>query len=180
MKNINYYWGNNPKTHETYIYSFFLLNHQRYMMLREQDRHFLVSIYSGITIIFIWKGLWEGLYKIPFVPEAFLDPWVFLFLGFAMLTFSKVIFKEFDPLGGVEKAVNKVMHYVQHHPNREDFEIHYRDEEQKKKYALKGAHLRGVERGTLVLKHHQKQEEVFVPTHRVTEVFYKGKVYWRL
>ena len=97
------------------------------MPLREQDRHFLWSLYSAVAIIFIWKGLWEGIYEIPY----FGDPFVFLFIGLAMLTFSGVIFREFDPLGGLEKSIDKVLHLVYNHPHKEDFQIKYYDKSRK-------------------------------------------------
>ena len=44
------------------------------MLLREQDKHFLWSIYAGVAIIFVWKGIWEGAYEI--LPEFLADPFV--------------------------------------------------------------------------------------------------------
>ena len=81
-------------------------------MLREQDKHFLWSLLAAMGIIFVWKGLWEGLYEIPYLG----DPWVALFVGLTMLTLSGLIFREFDPLGSLDKSVNKITTHVKNHP----------------------------------------------------------------
>ena len=145
-------------------------------MLREQDKHFLWSLYAAIAVIFTWKGLWEGLYKLPYIG----DPFIFLSIGLFMLTLSGVIFKEFDPLGGVEKTVNKILHFVYNHPGRRDFSIMYKDKAGKKDVVVNADRLRGFEKGALVMEHERRKEEFFLPVHRVTEILYKGKTYWRL
>lgn len=146
------------------------------MILREQDKHFLWALLAAIGVIFVWKGLWEGIYEIPYVGE----PWVALFLGFAMLTFSGLIFREFDPLGGIEKSMNKVMHEVSNHPEKKDFRIKYYDKSQKKEIEIRADRVQHLEKGSLILKHETKNQEVFIPMHRVTEITHKGKTYWRL
>jgi len=144
--------------------------------LREQDRHFLWSLLAAAGIIFVWKGLWEGLYEIPILG----DPWVALFVGFAMLTLSGLIFKEFDPLGGLDKSVSKVITSVQNHPEKKDFHFKYKDNVTDKEVLIPAERVKEIEEGTLVLKHDQKEEEVFIPFHRITEILYKGNTYWRL
>lgn len=157
--------------------------------LREQDKHFLSSLYIAVAIIFTWKGIWTGLYEIPFLGS--LDcpagisletctPLVFLFIGFAMLTFSGLIFKEFDPLGGIQKTVSKTLHEVQMHPEKERFRIKYYDKTQKKNIAIPVKWIKKMEKNALVVVSPDKKQEVFVPLNRVTEVLYDGKRYWRL
>ncbi len=145
--------------------------------MREQDKHFLWSIYAAMAIVFIWRGLWESLYEIPLIGN---NPFALFAIGFAMLTLSGVIFKEFDPLGGIEKSINKTLHLVQTHPHKDDFVIKYKDKNQKKEVTIHASRLRSIERGALVVQHHQRKEELFVPTYRVTEILYKGKTYWKL
>lgn len=65
-------------------------------MLRETDKHFLLSMFIATGMILFWKGLWEGVGSLPVLDNA----WVDLFIGAVMLTLSGVIFSEFDPLGG--------------------------------------------------------------------------------
>jgi uncharacterized protein (UPF0248 family) len=142
--------------------------------LREQDRHFLWSLYSAVAVIFAWKGLWEGIYELPYIG----DPFVFLFIGFAMLTFSGLIFKEFDPLGGVEKAVKKVINDVIHHPEKKHFKLKYHDKSKNKDIVIDVTDIHKIEKGALVIE--SNKQELFIPAHRVTEVLYKGKRYWRL
>ena len=149
-------------------------------MLREQDKHFLWSLYSAITIIFIWKGVWEGLYYLPFIGNEKTAPWVFLFIGLAILTFSGIIFKEFDPLGGLGKAAKKVITHIQHNPHKEDFELFYVDNNRKEHFSLNAAHLVRLEKETLVFKLAKKKQEIFVPVHRLVEITCQGKPFWRL
>jgi len=144
--------------------------------MREQDRHFLWSLYAAIAIILAWKGIWEGLREIPYIG----DPLMLLFIGFAMLTFSGIIFKEFDPLGSLEKAVHKVILQVYNHPLREEFKIKYHDKVQKKDVFIPAGLLKNVEKNTLVFKHATDNKEVFIPINRVIEVYRRGKLYWRL
>ena len=148
------------------------------MFLREQDKHFLWSLYAGVAIIFIWKGIWEGAYEV--VPEFLADPWIFLFLGFLMLTLSGLIFKEFDPLGGVEKAVQKTITTVHAHPDKKNFTLKYYDKLQKKEVTIKVERIMRVEKGTIIVHHEDRKEELFIPIHRVSEILYKGERYWKL
>lgn len=146
------------------------------MKLREQDKHFLWSIFAAMGVIFVWKGLWEGLYEIPYLGE----PWVALFIGFAMLTFSGMIFREFDPLGGLGKSVDKIVHQLKAHPRKNEFQVKYYDRLQKKDVLVQAGRIRRLEKGSLVVEHENKRQEVFIPVHRITEVLYQGKTYWRL
>jgi uncharacterized protein (UPF0248 family) len=153
------------------------------MVLREQDKHFLWSIIAAVGVILAWRGIWEGMYYI--LEEIFnlpflADPWVFLFIGFAMLTFSGIIFKEFDPLGGIEKSTQRMIHFVHSHPKKDDFEIKYLDKSLKKEHIFRADKLKHIEKSALVTEHPKGKQELFIPMHRVTEVVYKGKTYWRL
>ncbi|MFH1395912.1 MAG: RNA repair domain-containing protein [archaeon] len=146
------------------------------MKIREQDRHFLWSLLAAVGVIFVWKGLWEGLYEIPYLG----DPWVALFVGLAMLTFSGIIFKEFDPLGSLEKSINKKIRLVHTHPKRHEYQIRYYDKIKKKKVVIKVGEIKRIERGSLILKDAKGKQEIFIPTHRITEVLHKGKTYWKI
>lgn len=146
------------------------------MVFREQDKHFLWSIFVALGAILAWRGVWEGIYEIPYIA----DPWVFLFIGFAMLTFSGIIFKEFDPLGGVEKSVNRMIHHIHNHPKKEEFVVRYHDKEQKKNYSFGADKIKHIEKNTVVVEHPQGSKELFIPIHRITEVVHKGKTYWKL
>ena len=146
------------------------------LILREQDKHFLISLYAAIAVVFTWKGAWGGIYLLPYISE----PFVFLFLGFAILTFSGLIFREFDPLGGIENAVNKTLHTVSNHPKKELFQIKYYDKVQKKNITISAKWIQKIEKDALIVVPPHQKQELFIPMHRVTEVLYKGKQYWRL
>jgi uncharacterized protein (UPF0248 family) len=97
-----------------------------------------------------------------------------------MLTLSGAIFKEFDPLGGVENAVNKTIHQIYHHPRRKEFTLKYYDQNLKKEVLINADKIINLEKGALIIKFKNKRQELFVPVHRVTEVLYQGKTYWKL
>ena len=144
-------------------------------MLREQDKHFLWSLLVAVGIIFVWKGLWEGLYEIPYLGDSY----VALFIGFAMLTFSGLIFREFDPLGSLEKSVNKIIKEIKVKPHKHEYVIKYFDAVKKEHLKINGNQIRGIEKGSLIIKHNKENKEFFIPAHRITEVLHKGKTYWK-
>ncbi|MBI4151404.1 DUF504 domain-containing protein [Candidatus Woesearchaeota archaeon] len=145
------------------------------MPLREQDKHFLSSLYSAAAVIFVWKGLWEGLYEIPYLGDAF----VALFIGFTMLVFSGLIFKEFDPLGGLEQAITKKMEVVISSSEKKNFEVKYHDSVLKKDLTIPAKYVHRIEEAGMVVVDPVKKNELFIPLHRVTEILYNGKRYWR-
>ena len=144
------------------------------MVIREQDRHFLWSLLAAIGVIFVWKGLWEGLYEIPY----FGDPWVALFVGLVVLTFSGLIFKEFDPLGSIEKSTSKMIKSIYRSSDSDKYHLKYYDKIKKKDVMIKGNVIKKVEKSTIIVR--DKNKELFIPTHRIKEVSYKGKIYWRM
>ena len=152
----------------------------RIIVLREQDKHFLASLYAAVAVIFAWKGIWEGIYIIPYLSDYIGNPFVFLFIGLTMLTFSGLIFKEFDPFGDLEKSTTKILNDVHNHPEKKQFIIKYYDKVKQKNITLNPASIIKVERGAIIVKAAGKNQEIFIPNHRVTEVLYKGKPYWRL
>lgn len=145
------------------------------MILREQDKHFLSSLYSAAAIIFVWKGLWEGLYEIPYLGDAF----VALFVGFTMLVFSGLIFKNFDPLGGLEQAVTKKLELVIASSDKKNFEIKYQDNLLKKEMSIPAKYVHKIEEAGMIIIDPVKKVESFIPLHRVTEILYNNQRYWR-
>lgn len=97
-----------------------------------------------------------------------------------MLTISGAIFKEFDPLGGIQKAVNRTLHAVHIHHDQKNFQFKYYDKTQKKYVSIPATWVKKIEKGALVAVQPHHQQEIFIPIHRITEVLYKGKLYWRL
>src|SRR3989339_590558 len=117
------------------------------MVFREQDKHFLWALISAIGIILVWKGLWEGLYEIPYLGGS----WVALFVGLTMLTLSGLIFREFDPLGGIDKSINRIVKQVSTHPKRQEFQIKYQDKIKKKEMVINASDIKYVEKDSLVV-----------------------------
>ncbi len=146
------------------------------MVLREQDKHFLSSIYSAAAVIILWKGLWGSIEEIPFIG----DPFVALFFGLVILLFSGVIFKEFDPLGGIEEAVTKKMEIILNSPDKKNYEVRYYDKMLKKEITIPAKYVHKIEEAGVVVMDPLKKAESFIPLHRVTEIWYNGKRYWRL
>jgi len=144
------------------------------MKMRETDKHFLLSLYMAVAIIMLWKGIWEGVGYLPILENA----WVDTFLGLAMLTFSGAIFREFDPLGGIEKGVINTVHYVHNHPKRHEFRIHYFDNVKKKLVKLNAKDIKHIEKNFIVV--HEGGKELFIPVHRIRSVHRKGEIIWRL
>lgn len=142
--------------------------------LRESDRHFLLSLLVASGVIIFWKGIWEGVGSLPILE----NPWVDLFVGLVVLTFTQVIFREFDPLGGLEKGVLKAVHHAHHHPKRHEFRMRYFDNVKKKEIEVSFADVRTVEKNTLSLI--EKDREIFIPIHRVRSIHRAGKVVWKL
>lgn len=146
-------------------------------MLREEDRHFLMALYMAVCVIFTWKGVWDGVYEIP-LPEGS-HALVFLFLGLTLLTFSGLIFKEFDPLGGFQKAVLTKLHQVHIHPQRKQFQLVYLDMVTKKEVTISGASILAIEKGALIISDARHKREIFIPVSKVRKVLLNGKPYWK-
>jgi uncharacterized protein (UPF0248 family) len=142
--------------------------------LRESDKHFLWSIFGAAGIILFWKGIWEGVGSLPLLENA----WVSLFVGLVVLTFSGIIFREFDPLGGIEKGTLKIMHHIHSHPEKHKFFFKYFDRIKKKEISVNAKHIRHVEKNMIAI-HHQGRE-LFIPLHRIRSVHKNGKSVWRM
>jgi len=150
------------------------------MVLREQDKHFLWSLVAAVGVVFVWKGLWEGAYVLADTYAPMLsDPFVFLFIGLAMLTLSGLIFHEFDPLGSMDKSVKKIIHKIVSGSEQKYYEIKYRDNIKKKDILLPARKIFRMERDALIFRHEERREE-FIPFYRIVEILYKGKTFWRL
>ncbi|MBI5391266.1 DUF504 domain-containing protein [Candidatus Woesearchaeota archaeon] len=143
--------------------------------LRESDKHFLWSLFSAIGIVMIWKGIWEGIGSLPIIE----NPWVSLFIGLIMLTFSGIIFKEFDPLGGLEKGIADIMNHIQHHPKKHEFSVKYYDSLKKKEVLIAARDIHHLEKNMVAIIG-EGGKEVFVPMHRIRSVHRKGKLIWKM
>lgn len=144
-------------------------------MLRETDKHFLVSMFVAVGIILFWRGIWEGVGVLPIINNA----WVDLFIGALILTITGMLFSgEYDPLGGIEKSVLKIVHAIHNHPKKHEFSIRYFDNKKKGVIELKAKHIQHIERNMIIF--HYKNKEIFIPLNRLRSVHRKGKVVWKL
>ena len=144
------------------------------MPITETDKHYLFSLLYATGIILFWRGIWEGFGALPILEE----PFVSLFIGLAILTFSGIIFKEFDPFGGLEKSTLRIMHAIHHHPQRKKFTIFYHDRFKKKNIGMKASSIHNIEKNVISFRIQGK--EIFIPVHRVRELQKSGKIIWRL
>lgn len=148
------------------------------MVLREQDKHFLWSLWMGSGMIFVWRGIWEGIYEVPYIGKEGAAEWVALFLGLTILTLSGLIFKNFDPLGSFEKSIHDKLRYIMSRADNAQYKILYQDKSQKDPLSFSAADIQELEKSTLIM-HKKGKQEVFIPTHRISEILYQGKSYWK-
>ncbi|MEK6845854.1 MAG: RNA repair domain-containing protein [Nanoarchaeota archaeon] len=141
----------------------------------EKLKQYFWSIFGAIGIIAFWAGVWEGIGGLPYLENA----GVSLVVGLVLLTFSGLFYKQFDPLGEVEKSVHKTLHFVHRHPQKEEFHIKYHDRMRKKEIILNLGELRNIEKGFLVLVEKGKKES-FIPIHRVTHISHREKTLWKV
>lgn len=148
--------------------------------LRESDKHFLWSLLGAVGIILFWRGLWGGIDALKGVPKwAWLGtPALSLFVGLVILTFSGLIFQQFDPLGGLEKGIAKMVHSIQTHPKKEEFSLTYYDKLKKKEVHVKAGSIKRFEKNILSI--HEGGKEAFIPLHRIRSLKRNNEVIWRI
>lgn len=129
------------------------------------------SLFGVLGIVFFWAGIWDGVGGLPYISI----PWISLLLGLAIILFSGLIFKQVDPFGQEEESkIAAALHQVHAHPLKQEFTIHYYDKIKKKNVQISAEKLDKIEKETfLVLK--QPDREVFIPFHRVKEIWHQGK-----
>ena len=148
--------------------------------LRESDKHFLWSLLGAIGIVLFWRGIWSGIDLLGELPRWIWvsHPSLSLFVGLAILTFSGMIFREFDPLGGIEKGVTDALNKVQTHPQKKEFSIIYYDNVRKKDIHVNADDIKNLEKSMLLI--HEGGREVFIPLHRVKAIHRGEKIIWRM
>lgn len=142
--------------------------------LSESDKHFALAMIGATGVILFWKGIWEGIGSLPIIENV----WVSLFVGLVILTFSGILFKEFDVLGGLDKSITRTLHFVHSHPQRHQFTIQYYDKLQKKEKEIKAQDIIQIEKGTLAV--HENGREIFLPFHRIRSVKKNSTIFWKL
>jgi uncharacterized protein (UPF0248 family) len=143
------------------------------MLMRESDKHFLWAMFGATGIIMFWRGIWEGVGSLPILENV----WVSLFVGLSILTFSGLIFREFDPLGGLEDSALKIMNSVHNHPEKHTFTIKYYDNMLKKEIEISAKNIKQIEKNIIAI--HEGTKELFIPIHRIRSVHKLGKCMWK-
>jgi uncharacterized protein (UPF0248 family) len=149
-------------------------------LFRESDKHFLWSLLGALGIVLFWRGIWGGIDAMGEIPgwSWVATPALSLFIGLIILTFSGLIFSQFDPLGGVEKGAMQMMHHVHSHPRKKEFTITYFDEAQKKDVHINAKNLKRIDKNSLAI--HEGGKEIFIPIHRVRAIHQNGKEIWKI
>ncbi len=140
---------------------------------KEQLKKYFWTLFGIIGVVLFWIGVWEGIGGLPYIS----NPFVSLITGLVMFTLSGVIFKEFNPLQSMEKSALSVLQTISTHPQKHEFHISYKDKIKNKEFKFKGDKFKRIEKDFLVFL--EEGKEIFIPIHRVTEIFHKNKTHWK-
>jgi len=135
-----------------------------------QLKRYFWSIFGVLGVVLFWAGVWDGIGYLPW----FHNPLVCLLVGFVILGASGILFKEFDPLGMSEKKKILSLHHVYSHPQRHQFSIKYYDHIKRSNITISAKKLRKIENEAF-LNIEEAGKEVFIPIHRIKEIFRNGK-----
>ncbi|HIH43143.1 TPA: DUF504 domain-containing protein [Candidatus Woesearchaeota archaeon] len=143
--------------------------------LSEKDKHYSAALIVLTGIIFFWRGLWDVLGFIPVVE----NPFVSLFIGLLIMTFSGVIFNEFDPFKARLQQTTELLHQIESHKydKSKNYAIKYYDEASKKHHTLQHHRIKKIESNFIVYE--DKGKEIFIPMHRIHEIHQHDKVIWK-
>lgn len=148
--------------------------------MRESDKHFLWSMIGALGLILFWRGVWNGI-DILYGVNAWTwlaTPALSFFVGLLILTFSGLLFSQFDPLGGIEKGIIDKLNMIQTHPERKDFKVTYYDKLKKEDVHINAEDIKHFEKNMLLV--HSGGRESFIPIHRIKAIHKKGKIVWRM
>lgn len=132
------------------------------------------SILGAIGVIMFWEGVWGGIGGLPYL----VNPWISLGVGILMLSLTGNLFKQYNPMIEIEEARNEMIYNIHKHPEKHLFHVRYHDKIMNKEITFPAQMIKRIEKEALVLT--QKDgREIFIPTHRIKEVLYKGKTHWK-
>jgi len=134
-------------------------------------KRYFWNAFGVIGIVLFWAGIWDGLGNLGFL----VNPLISLIIGMSTLLLASLIFKKVNFFKKVEKSMEALLDQVHHHPNKEKFVIKYHDKIKRKHVVLPAGKVEKIEKSFLILK--EKNKEVFVPMHRVEEIWYQGKIW---
>lgn len=136
-------------------------------------RQYFWFVFSIMGVVFFWVGIWDGIGSLPFISTW----WISLLTGLTLFAFSGIFLKENNLFKNVTNPAIKIVHAIYNHPEKHLFEIKYFDRVKKKDKTLAGHHIKHLEKGYAVFI--DNGYEQFLPLHRITEIFHKGKLHWK-
>lgn len=127
------------------------------------------ALFGVLGVVFFWAGVWDGIGSLPYLKY----PWVSFLIGIAILSFSGLVLKEFNPLEGTEQRMSGLLHQVKSHPQKHHFHVKYYDQVRRGHITFRGDKVKRIEKSFVIL--HSPRREVFIPLHRVKKILHKGK-----
>ncbi|MBU1112137.1 MAG: DUF504 domain-containing protein, partial [Nanoarchaeota archaeon] len=136
-------------------------------------KRYFWSLFGVIGVVALWAGVWDGVGYLPYLS----NPLISLIVGLAILIFSGLIFKEFDPFADSDNAAALVLNKLKGHRRKNEFEMKYHDRMKNKHISINASKMKGLEKSFVVFQSPHK--EIFIPLHRVKEITHKGKTHWK-
>lgn len=141
------------------------------IITKEQLKHYFWSIFGITGIVFFWAGLWDGVGYLSILK----NPLISFLIGITIISISGSLYTWYDHLASNENAIHNALKIVHHHPNKQEFYLKYYDKTNNKHIKIGVGLIKRIEKDILVLSYPLLKKEVFIPIHRVKEIFYKGK-----
>src|SRR3972149_1911850 len=122
------------------------------------DKHYLYALVTLVGVIFFWRGTWEIMDTIPLIDNLYVS----LFLGLLIMTFSGVIFREFNPEEEPLTPLMELMKDTMKHPihKRKTYLVLYHDELTNKNHQIGHADILDIEHNYVIVE--QQGREFFI------------------
>ncbi|MEK6853143.1 MAG: hypothetical protein AABX64_00495 [Nanoarchaeota archaeon] len=143
------------------------------MMAWEDIKKYFWYLFGIIGVVYFWAGVWDGVGNI----GPLKNPLYSFIAGVVLLSLSRVILKDANPLWGLEKPAKLEAKKVHRHPQKPEFHFKYKDHVSNKEIMLHAKNLKKIEKEFLVFL--DRGKEIFIPLHRVTQITHKGKTHWK-
>lgn len=141
----------------------------------ERDKRYFAALLVVTGVVIYWRGVWDTLYEIPILN----NPLVSLFIGLLVITFTGVVFAEFDPLKEKTERAIDLLHTIMRHKGerKKKYTIKYYDLLSKKHFELPHHKIDKIERNYIVIE--EKGREIFIPIHRLEKITENNKTIWK-
>jgi len=138
-----------------------------------QLRRYLWSLFGILGVVAFWAGVWDGVGNLSYLS----NPLISLIVGLIILISTGLLFKQSDPLAEEANIINKTIHEIHNHPQKQEFSLHYHDQAKQKQMMVGADQITNIEKSFIILNPNRDQE-VFIPMHRVKKITRQGKVHW--